>query len=60
MNFRKFREARKLSQKEIASILSINQASYSKKENGSRSFTTKELIILEDLYKCTLKDLYNK
>lgn len=60
MRFKEFRENKKLSQKELASILGITQGSYSKKESGSRSFTTEELIVLENLYDCTLKDLYNK
>ncbi|ARD47604.1 helix-turn-helix transcriptional regulator [Sporosarcina sp. P33] len=55
----KRRESR-VKQKEIASVLNINHATYSLKENGKSDFTLKEAMKLAEYFSCTLNDLFQE
>lgn len=59
----KLKEYRKLNhytQKQLAAILQITQAEYSRIENNQRDITVKHLVILKNLYKCKLDDLISE
>lgn len=53
----KRREAR-LKQREVASLLNINHATYSLKENGKADFSLTEALKLANHFNCTLDDLF--
>ena len=58
----KVREYRKLNgyrQEDLAKLLSMTQSAYSRKENGKRGFTIKEITMLKNIFKVTYDDLLN-
>ena len=57
-NIKEYRKEKGYTQKEIADILGIKQASYSDKERGRRGFTVEELLILEDVLNVSISDMF--
>ena len=57
-NVKEYRKKKGYTQKEIADILGIKQASYSDKERGRRGFTVEELLILEDVLNVSISDMF--
>ncbi|WP_250674421.1 helix-turn-helix transcriptional regulator (plasmid) [Paraclostridium ghonii] len=58
-NIKIYREKLNITQKEMAERLGITQQAYSRKERGERSFSIEEAIMLEDILKVPVKDLFN-
>lgn len=52
------KEYAKLTQKEIAKMLGINETSYIRKENGKTQFTVDEVIKLLNILECDFKDIF--
>ena len=57
-NVKEYRKKKGYTQKEIADILGIKQASYSDKERGRRGFTVEELLQLEDILGVSISDMF--
>lgn len=57
-NIKEYRKKKGYTQKEIADILGIKQASYSDKERGRRGFTVEELLQLEDILGVSISDMF--
>lgn len=57
-NIKEYRKKKGYTQKEIADILEIKQASYSDKERGRRGFTVEELLQLEDILGVSISDMF--
>lgn len=53
---KKLRKERNYSQEEVADMLNVSQATYSRIENGSTSAWVNYINILSDLYKITIDD----
>ena len=47
-----------MTQVEIAKMLGIDQNTYSRKENGIRGFTVKELLLLEKILGASIRELF--
>lgn len=47
-----------LRQKDIAQLLNMPVSTYSGKENGERKFTVDEAIILSDIFKCDIREIF--
>lgn len=58
-NIKEYREQLNITQMEMAERLGITQQAYSRKERGERSFSIEEAIMLEDILKVPIKDLFN-
>ena len=58
MKVKEYREIKGYTQEEIAGKLGINQNSYSRKENGKRGFTVKELLLLEKILGASISELF--
>lgn len=59
-NIKEYRKKKGYTQKEIADILGIKQASYSDKERGRRGFTVEELLQLEDILGVSISDMFKE
>lgn len=59
-NIKEYRKKKGYTQKEIADILEIKQASYSDKERGRRGFTVEELLQLEDILGVSISDMFKE
>lgn len=59
-NIKEYRKEKGYTQKEIADILGIKQASYSDKERGRRGFTVEELLQLEDILGVSISDMFKE
>lgn len=57
---KEIREAKGISQEAIAKKLGITQASYSYKENGKRGFKPKELLLLEKIFKVSIREMFGE
>lgn len=57
-NIKELREKLGIKQEELAKILGIEPATLSNKENGRRSFTVKEVLILEDILNVSVRDMF--
>lgn len=58
LRIKEFREALKLSQRDVAKELEITQASFWRLEKGLSIPNAKQVLILCRLFKCTPNDLY--
>jgi transcriptional regulator with XRE-family HTH domain len=58
MKVKEHREAKGMTQVEIAKMLGIGQNVYSRKENGLRGFTVKELLLLEKILEASISELF--
>lgn len=52
------RAKRGLRQRDIAELLNMPITTYSSKENGERKFTIEEAIILSDIFKCDIREIF--
>ncbi|MEG2380025.1 MAG: helix-turn-helix transcriptional regulator [Bacilli bacterium] len=52
------RARRGLRQRDLAELLDIPITTYSSKENGKRKFTVEEAIILSDIFKCDIREIF--
>lgn len=57
-NLKKLREDRGLKQKHIAEVLGLSANYYSQIENGHRTPQTNHLLILRNLFKVSLDDIF--
>lgn len=51
------REKKGFLQKDVANLLEMSEANYSKKEKGSVKFSIAEIQKLADLFECKIEDL---
>lgn len=58
MKVKEYREAKGITQMQIAEILGIKQGTYADKENGKRGFRAKELLILEKVLDASISELF--
>lgn len=57
MNVKMFRLKRGYTQEEMAKMLNTDQSSYSRKENGKRSFTWDEIKKIKEILDVTYEDI---
>ena len=60
MKLKQYRTDKGLTQSYVAKVLGISQQAYCNKEAGKRSFTIKEIMILEKIMNVKVSDIYDK
>ena len=59
MKVKEYRKNKGYTQEEVAQMLQIKQGSYSKKENGKRAFTAREIKLLKEILEISYEELLN-
>ena len=60
MEIRKYREAKNLSQKEVAELVGVDVSTVTKWETGVADPRAKQIPVLADLFGCTIDALYGR